>query len=172
MSKQVSHKKAAFEFERWKQEEATRIANYKQEELNVLLSKIKKEWQKIVNHATKEWEQKENATQDEFSQLEALIQEHQNLMDEKSDLQKQINSMEREIERVRTPVVDPAREERLTRINTLRFEIEKLEKQLTEETANLEEVVASKNKYKKLYIEATTTLQQLKKSMKKKNQPV
>ena len=156
-----------YQFEQWKIEESERIKSIQKQEITILIEKIRKEWITTSTKVQKSWNDKENQIDNAFNSLQNAINDYENIILEKKNLELQVKDLEQEIDLLRKPPNDDDKQERLIKINSLRLEIQKMEKELTDAETELREVTNSKNRYKRLFLQSTKTLKEMLNEKKK-----
>jgi len=154
-------------FEQWKITETERIRNIQKQELAIIVEKIRKEWMGTSTKVQKSWNEKESQIENSFSQLQTVICEYENALSEKKNLETTIKDLEEELEQLSRPPPDDGKQERLSRINSLRLEIQKLEEDITEADTELRETTNSKNRYKRLYLQSIKSLKEMSEDKKR-----
>ena len=167
MSKEAKAKESkAAQFEEWKRQEVQRISKIHQEEQQLFEEKLMKEWMNIQTKTQKSWDEKQNQIEAAMTDMQNDARQYSEAVSTKKNLEKEIASLEKELDRLRKPVEDNSREERLVRISTLKVEIQNLEEQCTAKEREYNEMVQKKERYKRLYLEANKTLNEIRSSKK------
>jgi hypothetical protein len=162
-------KKDADAFEIWKQKEVERLKARQRQEMGILIDQIRKQWNAQQARIIKEWEEKEARIFECFTKIETAVCEFKTTAAENKALQKQLEALQQESSALKQAPPDAARQERLVRINNLRLEIQRLEDALTTADAELRAANESKNRYKRLFLESNTVVNEMVEDQKPKN---
>ncbi|EAY00608.1 coiled-coiled tumor supressor gene, putative [Trichomonas vaginalis G3] len=150
----------AFDFEAWKETELERIKKIHADENQVILEKIDKEWKTSLSQANKSWNSHEDRLLKDLISAGKLADEFNSESQKNRQLKDEITQLEKELANLRKPREDTEREERISRISSLRYEINQLDGKLREIEEDLQNTTREKNKYKKLCQQAFETLKQ------------
>lgn len=164
----MSKESKAAAFEEWKRQELQRISKIHQEEQQVFIDKLKKEYMSFQTKTQKSWDEKQNQIEMAMSEMQNDTKQYNEAVSTKKSLEKEISILEKELDKLRKPVDDNSQEERLVRIASLKVEITKLEEQCTEKEREYSEIKQKKDRYKRLYTDASKTLDEMIQSRKSK----
>jgi chromosome segregation ATPase len=163
--------KEAAAFETWKQREGERMKAAQRQEMGILIDKIRRDWAAQQARVSRDWEAKEGRILEIFTKIETVIGEFKAANAERQTLEAQLQALEQENDELKKIPPDSTRQERLVRINNLRLEIERLEGDLTRADAEVRATNESKNRYKRLFLESNTVLNEMLQEQKQKHKP-
>lgn len=164
----MSKESKAAAFEEWKRQELQRISKIHQEEQQVFIDKLKKEYMTMQSKTQKSWDEKQNQIEMAMEEMQNDTKQYNEALSTKKSLEKEVSSLEKELDKLRKPVEDNSQEERLVRIASLKVEIQKLEEQCTEKEREYAEIKQKKDRYKRLYTDASKTLSEMTQNRKSK----
>jgi hypothetical protein len=153
--------KEAAAFETWKQREGERMRAAQRQEMGILIDKIRRDWAAQQARVSRDWEAKESRILEGFTKIETVVREFQSTNAERQALEAQLLAIEQENDELKKVPPDSTRQERLVRINNLRLEIERLEGDLTRADAEVRAANESKNRYKRLFLESNSILNEM-----------
>lgn len=166
----MSSKKEAMAFELWKQKESERCKELQRQDMRIFIEKIGSQWSAQQSKVSKEWSEKESAIADGFNKIGLVVSDYKNAVAEKQALEKQLRQLDQEIDQLKRGPSENNRQQRLTNINALRLEIEKLTDELSKSDQQLREANEKKAKYKRRFCEASQIVRELEEEEAKRKQ--
>jgi SMC interacting uncharacterized protein involved in chromosome segregation len=139
------------------------------QERGILIDQIRRKWDEQRERISKEWQEKEAKIDECFTKISIAVCEFKATAAENQTLQKQLDALQQESDDLKQVPVSAGRQERLVRINNLRLEIQRLEEALTTADAELRAANESKNRYKRLFPESKTVVNEMLEDQKSKN---